>query len=1152
MSGYIKAKFEGFCPNCGGEIEAERLAKRLACSGCLPEEVDPEQLCSALFRTASLAGMRRYCFLQEEVKRFCRFFESRLGFPPWSLQVSWAKRVLLGRSFAMVAPTGVGKTTFALAMAAFWEGKSYIVVPTKLLVEQAAARLSGITDKKVLAYSGEGKEREELKERIKQGDFDILITTNAFLNRNFDELLKGKTFDLIFVDDVDAVLKASRNIDYLFHLIGASERAIKLAAKVVLSDEEKEVLEREKAKIKGRLIVSTATAKPKTSRINLFSRLLGFEVQRSPSTLRNIVDVLEEVEGEYEQVLERAAELASAFGRGGLVFLPADRGREWVERAVEVLEKAGIKAVSYEKFDAEAQEDFCQGKIKVVVGISHSHNPLVRGVDLPHAIRYAIFAGVPKMVFPVQLSLKPSHLFSLLLSLRPIMEEKEKVDAYILKLRSYLNLSEQDLERYPRIKSFLQEVLDFLNSFISKPGFREKVEASDEIGLREEDGNFYIVVADAASYIQASGRTSRLFPGGISQGLSYLLVDEPKARNSLLRRLRLLNPDIEFRKPGEVNFAELLAKIDQDRQAILQVRQVGARAALRDIIKTAVIAVESPTKAKTIAGFFGKPTRKWVQGVPVYEINTGEKIVNIIATLGHVTDLVVFKGLYGVEREDGTLCPIYATIKKCRDGSNVTDQDCPDGVEYDKMSIISALRELALECDEVYIATDPDSEGEKISWDLYVALRPFNPNIRRAEFHEITRRAFLHALSSWREVNLNLVRAQITRRIADRWVGFALSQQVQQRFRNRHLSAGRVQSPVLGWVIEREQERKKKKALLTLKFNEKTLTLEIEDLKLARRIAEEVEEVEVKIKERFERELSPPPPFTTDALIAESSEKLHLPASRTMQLAQELFEKGLITYHRTDSTRVSDAGMRVASDYIQENFGREFLQLRSWKAEGAHECIRPTRPVDRDSLRFLVSQGIYELEGGRDALRLYDLIFRRFMASQMKKCRVKGVKAEVKAGEHSQEFEFITGIVEHGYDMVLPVRTEQIEEGLFPVQEKQLKVVPSVLPYSQGKLIEEMKRRGIGRPSTYAKIVSTLLERGYVVDRRNFLYPTKLGFMVYSFLKQRYPLYCDEEFTRLLEEEMDRVEEGKRSVEEVIEKILASGNLDLRPFKRQG
>ncbi|HID09064.1 TPA: DEAD/DEAH box helicase, partial [Candidatus Micrarchaeota archaeon] len=219
-----KALFGELCPNCGGEIAAERLAAGQPCEQCLPDPA--EDPCRALARRGKLRGHAEPCRLRDEIARFSAFFEERLGFPPWSLQLAWAKRVILKRSFAILAPTGVGKTTFGLAMAAYLPFRSYIVVPTRLLVVELSRRLQSISpEKEVLGFTGKKGERE----RIARGDMDILVTTSMFLQRNPELLEKAFAKDreiFVFVDDVDSLLKASRNVDRVLSLLGFSRDEI--------------------------------------------------------------------------------------------------------------------------------------------------------------------------------------------------------------------------------------------------------------------------------------------------------------------------------------------------------------------------------------------------------------------------------------------------------------------------------------------------------------------------------------------------------------------------------------------------------------------------------------------------------------------------------------------------------------------------------------------------------------------------------------------------------------------------------------------------------------------------------------------------------------------------------------------------------------
>ena len=211
------AVFDNLCPNCRSSIEDTRLQRGIPCSVCYPEENEQTSVCHSLQSRNVLKLMEDVCRAKSLVEDFKRFFEERVGEPPWSLQLTWAKRVFMGKSFAIQAPTGIGKTTFGAVMAAYIEGKSYIIVPTKLLVEQLLDRVNRFTRKKVVAYTGKKKE----KEIIASGDFDILITTQAFLRKNVDIL--PKNFSFIFVDDVDSVLKNPKNVDNLFKLMGLDE-----------------------------------------------------------------------------------------------------------------------------------------------------------------------------------------------------------------------------------------------------------------------------------------------------------------------------------------------------------------------------------------------------------------------------------------------------------------------------------------------------------------------------------------------------------------------------------------------------------------------------------------------------------------------------------------------------------------------------------------------------------------------------------------------------------------------------------------------------------------------------------------------------------------------------------------------------------------
>ena len=326
------AIFDSLCPNCGGRIAAERLEKGLACERCLPEPREGD-LCELLEKKQLYANV---CELLEKEQRFVEFFCGGVANPPWSLQRLWARRVFQGQSFAIVAPTGVGKTTFGAAIASFLGGKTYILVPTRALVKQVKQRCESLSKKSLVAYTG----RKSEKERIQKGDFDILITTNMFLSRNFDAL-EDKKFDFIFVDDTDSLLKSGKNVDKVLRLLGFTQQQIDLAMKNQ---------PQEKPEPKGILVVSSATLKPKTNRAILFKKLLGFDVSPVRVSLRNVLDTYLHV-GNEEEALERLLEWIRRLGDGGFIYVSSKFGKEGVYRIVSWLKEHKIEAVSYEEFD---------------------------------------------------------------------------------------------------------------------------------------------------------------------------------------------------------------------------------------------------------------------------------------------------------------------------------------------------------------------------------------------------------------------------------------------------------------------------------------------------------------------------------------------------------------------------------------------------------------------------------------------------------------------------------------------------------------------------------------------------------------------------------------------------------------------------------
>jgi reverse gyrase len=282
-------------------------------------------------------------------------------------------------------------------------------------------------------------------------------------------------------------------------------------------------------------------------------------------------------------------------------------------------------------------------------------------------------------------------------------------------------------------------------------------------------------------------------------------------------------------------------------------------------------------------------------------------------------------------------------------------------------------------------------------------------------------------------------------------------------------------------------------------------------------------------------------------MLKDASDRYRFSLPKTMGLAQSLFEWGFITYHRTDSVRVSDYGIALAGEYIKEEFGKEYFSPRVWGEGGAHECIRPTKALEPEELRSLWLSGQLGVDGfSKDHLLLYELIFKRFMASQMRPVKVKVIDVLIRVGDFEISRELITDILEDGWNRILRFELQPALSGELDVKDrKTLKVQPKAYLYTHGELVQEMKNRGIGRPSTYATIIAKLIERGYVIENKGFLIPTNLGKKVYEFLSAEDSIkkFLSEEWTKELEALMDLVEEGKEDyvkiLRELYDQILA-------------
>ena len=1259
--------YDGACPNCGGIISDSRLSKGVPCSDCLPHfeggVISLSEVVRELRRLGNLKNLREFSEALRKEKELSEFFRRCVGSEPWSIQKLWIKRVSRKSSFAMIAPTGIGKTTLGLVVALYYSFKgmkSYIIVPTTTLVMQAENKLIEFLNRmggaaSILAIHSRLKkrEKEEREKRLEDPEgFDILITTSRYFMKNYDKISKHN-FTFVFVDDVDAVLRGSRAINYLLNLMGFTDsdivkglKIIRLKRELGLKSESSELIEelnKLKSELRRRrdankvLIIASATGNPRGLRVRLFRELMGFEIGARPELIRNIDDTYLKTEN-LDQALEKVVELVKTLGSGGLVYVPVDLGIEFAEDLASKLRAYGVVAEAMHSKKIKTLEDFASGSVEVLVGVATYYGVLVRGIDLPTRIRYAVFVDVPRHKVNLRLkALSPADVLRLIPLLRDAvtdLNEKRFLELAFVRLRRVLRRSGSYFlkvvnevlrgEKSPEteIEKLFMEVYARVHELLNNQVIVENLTKHPEAVVVSEGEALYVLIPDAPTYIQASGRTSRLYLGGVSKGLSIVITWNEKLLRALERRLKLLTDEFEFKNLEEVNLSQVINEINRTREEILAIGRGELIENLRKRIdlKTALMIVESPNKARTIARMFGKPSVKEYGRLRVYEVNLGNYTLLITASGGHVYELITDQEIsdvkpadyvYGVLHREGgsskpSFVPVFAPIRRCvkcghQFASHSESTSCPlCGSEsvLSSSDIIQSLREVAYEVDEVLVGTDPDTEGEKIAYDLYHVLIPFNKNVKRIEFHEVTRKAVTHALNNPRDINLKLVKAQLLRRVEDRWIGFSLSGKLQGEFWRHYfcprltsitneqgsirskqvskylalcnkyresykrLSAGRVQSPVLGWIIE--NYKKHWESLSTY------LLLYLGDLKIMVKIPRDfkdlitrsnISEVLVSVKnyEAVEDRVSPPPPYTTDTALSEISRVLRIPASQVMKIMQELFEFGLITYHRTDSVRVSDAGIRVAREYLSEKLGdswAKFFEGRTWGVGGAHECIRPTRPADAEMLRELISEGVIEIPKRlyNAHFRVYDAIFRRFIASQMSEALVKKRVVEFLVEVITKDSrrvrlppinkEIVFEIKFEGFNKVLQsLRTYQgLEDGLYSSEgsglEYSVEAIYEVPLHTQASIVRTMKERGIGRPSTYAKIIETILKRRYAFSKKGGeLIPSLLGIEVYSYLTEKYACLVSEERTRVLESKMSHIESDDTLYNELLREL---------------
>jgi DNA topoisomerase-1 len=551
----------------------------------------------------------------------------------------------------------------------------------------------------------------------------------------------------------------------------------------------------------------------------------------------------------------------------------------------------------------------------------------------------------------------------------------------------------------------------------------------------------------------------------------------------------------------------------------------------------ALVIVESPAKAKTIEKFLGRDFK-------------------VAASLGHVRDLP--KSQLGVN-VDNDFEPKYITIRG-------------------KGKVLKKLRRAAKKADRVLLATDPDREGEAISWHLAKALKLDEDRPLRIAFNEITQQAVEAALEEPRPIDRKLVDAQQARRLLDRLVGYRLSPLLWRKVK-RGLSAGRVQSVATRLVCDRQEEIDQFEpdeywtVTVTLtpedrdgEFEAKYYgpvgadsKQELPDRSTVDKLLSRMEDKPFTVAEvrKSERKRYPAPPFTTSSLQQEASRKLGFSVRKTMAVAQQLYEGldvkgegtvGLITYMRTDSTRVSGSAVGQTVALVRDQFGEEFSQPRSKRgntegAQDAHEAIRPTSVFRRPK----------GLKGdlNRDQYRLYRLIWKRFVASQMTPAVMDAVSVDIRVDDElfrstgsSIKFPgFITLYQEEddedeqeGDDAVLAELEEEESLEALDIDPKQHFTKPPSR-YTEASLVKTMEKLGIGRPSTYAPTIQTIQERGYVTRERKYLVPTELGKLVTDLLREHFVDIVDVQFTAELEDELDEIEEGRRDWRQVLEEF---------------
>ncbi len=1176
---------KNMCPNCGGIITEERLVKGLPCDLCVPEtllkknDVDLPKVLNSLNKGFKLFEL---FLMEDELRRFEDFFTSiTKGKKLWSIQRSWAKRMLSGESFALIAPTGVGKSTLLQTYAVYnaLKGKAVLyIVPTRQLMAQVTQSIKLMSNNNILITTSDNFKEYLLLRNL--GRIDVL--THAFIHKNLNSF-NDLRYNVVIVDDFDALLKSSTIIDVLLNLLGISKTALDLAVKVLqmkqeaimykyLGNVEKmrellmkvENLELNLAKNLdyvnvGQLLIASATGRGKGNRVRVLRELLGFELGSITDYMRNIVEVYQPLN--YQEVVELLRKLAG----GTLIFVSKDLGLNKAKELVSMLKAEGFK-VSLGN-SRKALDKMRNGEVDILVGVSTYYGILTRGIDEPLRIYNTVFIGIPKFEFSLDaLLLNPIGLVKLMNELskhgyKPSAEDISVVKAVKKLNSSSLKVLQKGLKGFIELNGYLKELstlilltVDRVRKFIV-----EKLNASEKLVLsylliKRKDKDYVCVIPDVMTYIQASGRSSRLLNGRMTLGLSVIFFDDEDLLKIFINKIRNYINNYSLKPLNQVD----LTYVKEQQVLSRSLSNYSNSSMSVDKVKSALVIVESPTKAKTIAKMFGIPGKRVLGDYVTYEtvVSLGDKVyvMTIAPTLGHLLDITIGEGLHGVLTNEGNVTPIYTTLKRCYSCGHQFTEDvsicpkCGSGRIRDSKKIIEALRKISKEVDEVFIATDPDDEGEKIAYDVYLSIKPFNKNIKRIEFHEVTRQAFIKALNNPREIDLHRVNAQIVRRVDDRLLGFELSNILQARFNKKWLGGGRVQTPVLKWVVDRYVEYVNSRGYKVVIYlpNELKVNFFFEDEEDMRKLISVLDKelILIEVLDEKEKEVSPLPPYTTDAILSEATKTLKLSPTTVMKGLQDLFELGYITYHRTDSTHVSNAGIEIAKEYFNSRPEiQEIFTPRSWGEEGTHECIRPTKPLEKID-EDLWNSNTLNLTWVHKSL--YEMIFRRFMASQAGHARILYKKVRIRIGSYETIAEYPVKILKAGFTKLTPIR---VYEELSDIKES-IKIAPSKINYfktskitllSASDIIKLMKENRIGRPSTYAKAIENNLRHGYIVlsKKKQFIIPTKIGLEINNFILKNYPYLTTPQFTRDLELLLDLVRSGRIDRDKALTFVLS-------------